>query len=116
VVSVLGRRPADASAAALFHFSALALSELFESCRKSATRRSPPGVLLRRGASALDDAPQALVDKVEQVVKLIRSKGVGVFFVTQNTLGSGRESVLAQLGNRVQHASARLIRRASRGA
>jgi DNA helicase HerA-like ATPase len=50
-----------------------------------------------------DDAPKVLVEKVEQVVKLIRSKGVGVFFVTQNPLDLP-ESVLAQLGNRVQHA------------
>jgi DNA helicase HerA-like ATPase len=50
-----------------------------------------------------DGAPKALVDKVEQVVKLIRSKGVGIYFVTQNPLDIP-ESVLAQLGNRVQHA------------
>ncbi|MGO4839575.1 helicase HerA-like domain-containing protein, partial [Rhizobiaceae sp. 2RAB30] len=50
-----------------------------------------------------DDAPKILVDRVEQVVRLIRSKGVGVYFVTQNPLDVP-ESVLAQLGNRVQHA------------
>jgi len=49
------------------------------------------------------DAPQALIDKVEQVVRLIRSKGVGVYFVTQNPADIP-EKVLAQLGNRVQHA------------
>ena len=49
------------------------------------------------------DAPKALVDKVEQVVKLVRSKGVGVYFVTQNPVDIP-ESVLAQLANRVQHA------------
>ena len=49
------------------------------------------------------DAPQALVDKVEQVVRLIRSKGVGVYFVTQNPADIP-EKVLAQCGNRVQHA------------
>jgi DNA helicase HerA-like ATPase len=49
------------------------------------------------------DAPQALTDKVEQVVRLIRSKGVGVFFVTQNPLDVP-EKILGQLGNRVQHA------------
>jgi uncharacterized protein len=49
------------------------------------------------------DAPAALVDKVEQVVRLIRSKGVGVYFVTQNP-SDVPESVLGQLGNRVQHA------------
>jgi DNA helicase HerA-like ATPase len=49
------------------------------------------------------DAPKALLDKIEQVVRLIRSKGVGVFFVTQNPLDVP-DKVLAQLGNRVQHA------------
>ena len=49
------------------------------------------------------DAPKALVEKVEQVVRLIRSKGVGVYFITQNPLDLP-ESVLGQLGNRVQHA------------
>ena len=49
------------------------------------------------------DAPTALVEKVEQVVRLIRSKGVGVYFVTQNPADIP-EKVLAQLGNRVQHA------------
>ena len=50
-----------------------------------------------------DDAPKALQDKIEQVVRLIRSKGVGVYFVTQNPLDMP-ETVLGQLGNRVQHA------------
>ncbi len=50
-----------------------------------------------------DTAPKALLEKVEQVVRLIRSKGVGVYFVTQNPLDVP-DSVLAQLGNRVQHA------------
>jgi DNA helicase HerA-like ATPase len=50
-----------------------------------------------------NDAPRVLVERVEQVVRLIRSKGVGVYFVTQNPLDVP-ETVLAQLGNRVQHA------------
>ena len=50
-----------------------------------------------------DEAPSALLDKIEQVVRLIRSKGVGVYFVTQNPLDIP-DTVLAQLGNRVQHA------------
>ena len=50
-----------------------------------------------------DDAPKALVDKVEQVVKLVRSKGVGVYFVTQNPIDVP-DAVLSQLSNRVQHA------------
>src|SRR6202158_2665375 len=49
------------------------------------------------------DAPKELLDKVEQVVRLIRSKGVGVYFVTQNPLDIP-DAVLGQLGNRVQHA------------
>src|SRR5207237_3936047 len=49
------------------------------------------------------EAPKALVEKVEQVVRLIRSKGVGIYFVTQNPLDVP-DSVLGQLGNRVQHA------------
>src|SRR5262249_40873260 len=50
-----------------------------------------------------NDAPKPLLDKIEQVVRLIRSKGVGVFFVTQNPLDVP-DTVLGQLGNRVQHA------------
>ena len=50
-----------------------------------------------------DDAPAALVEKIEQVVRLIRSKGVGVYFVTQNP-ADVPDTVLGQLGNRVQHA------------
>ena len=50
-----------------------------------------------------NDAPPALLEKIEQVVRLIRSKGVGIYFVTQNPLDIP-ESVLGQLGNRVQHA------------
>ena len=50
-----------------------------------------------------DDAPKALLEKIEQVVRLVRSKGVGVYFVTQNPLDVP-ETVLGQLGNRVQHA------------
>jgi DNA helicase HerA-like ATPase len=50
-----------------------------------------------------NDAPKALMDKIEQVVRLIRSKGIGVYFVTQNPIDVP-DKVLAQLGNRVQHA------------
>src|SRR5262249_10583300 len=50
-----------------------------------------------------NDAPKTLLDKIEQVVRLIRSKGVGVYFITQNPLDVP-ETVLGQLGNRVQHA------------
>src|SRR5206468_2634576 len=50
-----------------------------------------------------NDAPKALMDKIEQVVRLIRSKGIGVYFVTQNPIDVP-DRVLGQLGNRVQHA------------
>ena len=73
-------------------------------CRKSAIRRKPKLVFFFDEAHLLfEDAPDALVEKIEQVVRLIRSKGVGVYFVTQNPLDIP-ETVLGQLGNRVQHA------------
>jgi DNA helicase HerA-like ATPase len=80
------------------------LSELFEELPEVGDPDKPQaGVLLRRGASSVRRGAQGLVDKVEQVVRLIRSKGVGVYFVTQNPLDVP-ETVLSQLGNRVQHA------------
>ena len=80
------------------------LSELFEELPEVGDVDKPRLVFFFDEAHLLfDDAPKALVDQVEQVVKLIRSKGIGVFFVTQNPLDIP-ESVLAQLGNRVQHA------------
>ncbi len=80
------------------------LSELFEELPEVGDPEKPKLVFFFDEAHLLfDEAPKALVDKVEQVVKLIRSKGVGVFFVTQNPIDIPEE-VLAQLGNRVQHA------------
>ena len=80
------------------------LSELFESLPESGDLEKPKLVFFFDEAHLLfSDAPQALVDKVEQVVRLIRSKGVGVYFVTQNPADIP-EKVLAQLGNRMQHA------------
>ncbi len=80
------------------------LSELFEELPEVGDRDRPKLVLFFDEAHLLfDDAPKTLIDKVEQVVRLIRSKGVGVFFVTQNPTDVP-EDVLAQLGNRVQHA------------
>ncbi len=80
------------------------LSELFEELPEVGDRDRPKLVLFFDEAHLLfDDAPKPLIDKVEQVVRLIRSKGVGVFFVTQNPTDVP-EDVLAQLGNRVQHA------------
>jgi DNA helicase HerA-like ATPase len=80
------------------------LAELFETLPETGDAEKPRLVFFFDEAHLLfDDAPDALVDKIEQVVRLIRSKGVGVYFVTQNPLDIP-EKVLAQLGNRVQHA------------
>jgi DNA helicase HerA-like ATPase len=80
------------------------LSELFEELPEVGDPDRPRLVFFFDEAHLLfDDAPKALVDKVEQVVKLVRSKGVGVYFVTQNPVDIP-EAVLAQLSNRVQHA------------
>ena len=80
------------------------LSELFEVLPEVGDPDKPKLVFFFDEAHLLfDDAPKALIDKVEQVVKLIRSKGVGVYFVTQNPVDIP-ESVLAQLANRIQHA------------
>jgi DNA helicase HerA-like ATPase len=80
------------------------LAELFENLPEIGDPEKPRLVFFFDEAHLLfDDAPKALLDKIEQVVRLIRSKGVGVYFVTQNPLDIP-ESVLGQLGNRVQHA------------
>ena len=80
------------------------LSELFERLPEVGNPDKPKLVFFFDEAHLLfDDAPKALVDKVEQVARLVRSKGVGVYFITQNP-ADVPESVLAQLGNRVQHA------------
>jgi uncharacterized protein len=80
------------------------LSELFEQLPEVGDVEKPKLVFFFDEAHLLfDEAPKVLTDKVEQVVRLIRSKGIGVYFVTQNPLDVP-ESVLGQLGNRVQHA------------
>ncbi|TKT81202.1 helicase HerA-like C-terminal domain-containing protein [Aquamicrobium sp. LC103] len=80
------------------------MSELFEELPEVGDPEKPKLVFFFDEAHLLfDGAPKALVDRVEQVVRLIRSKGVGVYFVTQNPLDVP-ETVLAQLGNRIQHA------------
>ncbi len=80
------------------------LSELYQTMPEVGDVDRPKFVFFFDEAHLLfDDAPKALVDKVEQVVRLIRSKGVGVYFVTQNPLDVP-DTVLGQLGNRVQHA------------
>src|SRR5262244_2395051 len=80
------------------------LSELFEHLPEVGDPEKPRLVFFFDEAHLLfNDAPQALLEKIEQVVRLIRSKGVGVWFVTQNPLDIP-DTVLGQLGNRVQHA------------
>src|ERR1044071_9829002 len=80
------------------------LSELFEQLPEVGDLDKPKLVFFFDEAHLLfNDAPKALLDRIEQVVRLIRSKGVGVFFVTQNPIDVP-DKVLGQLGNRVQHA------------
>jgi DNA helicase HerA-like ATPase len=80
------------------------LAELFEHLPEVGDPEKPKLVFFSDEAHLLfAEAPKALLEKIEQVVRLIRSKGVGVYFVTQNPLDLP-ESVLGQLGNRVQHA------------
>src|SRR5947209_15741078 len=80
------------------------LSELFEQMPEVGDLDKPKLVFFFDEAHLLfNDAPKALLDRIEQVVRLIRSKGVGVFFVTQNPIDVP-DKVLGQLGNRVQHA------------
>jgi hypothetical protein len=80
------------------------LAELFEELPEVGDTEKPKLVFFFDEAHLLfNDAPPALLEKIEQVVRLIRSKGVGVYFVTQNPLDIP-DTVLGQLGNRVQHA------------
>ncbi|BAU47048.1 ATP-binding protein [Sulfurifustis variabilis] len=80
------------------------LAELFEQLPEVGDREKPRLVFFFDEAHLLfEDAPKALLDKIEQVVRLIRSKGVGVYFVTQSPLDVPQD-VLGQLGNRIQHA------------
>lgn len=80
------------------------LAELFEQLPEVGDLDQPKLVFFFDEAHLLfDDAPKALVDQVEQVVRLIRSKGVGVYFISQNPLDIP-DAVLGQLGNRIQHA------------
>ncbi|MFV1492234.1 helicase HerA-like domain-containing protein [Phaeobacter sp. JH18-32] len=80
------------------------LSELFEELPEVGDPEKPRLVFFFDEAHLLfDDAPKALIDKVEQVARLIRSKGVGIYFITQNP-ADVPEDILGQLGNRIQHA------------
>jgi len=103
-VSVLAADELMASPRLYATFLLWLLSELFEELPEVGDPDKPKLVFFFDEAHLLfDDAPKALIDKVEQVVRLVRSKGVGVYFVTQNPADMP-ESVLAQLANRVQHA------------
>ncbi len=80
------------------------LSELFENLPETGDRDKPKLVFFFDEAHLLfNEAPKELLEKIEQVVRLVRSKGIGVYFVTQNPLDIP-DTVLGQLGNRVQHA------------
>jgi uncharacterized protein len=80
------------------------MSELFEELPEVGDVEEPKLVFFFDEAHLLfQDAPPALLEKIEQVVRLIRSKGVGIYFITQNPLDVP-EKILAQLGNRLQHA------------
>ena len=80
------------------------LSELFENLPELGDPEQPVMVFFFDEAHLLfRDAPKALLEKIEQVVRLIRSKGVGIYFISQSP-GDIPDSVLAQLGNRIQHA------------
>ncbi len=104
MISVLAARRLMNSPRLYATFLLWLLSELFEELPEVGDPEKPRLVFFFDEAHLLfDEAPKALREKVEQVVRLIRSKGVGVYFVTQNPLDIP-ESVLAQLSNRVQHA------------
>lgn len=80
------------------------MSELFETLPEAGDREKPKMVFFFDEAHMLfDSAPKVLLDKIEKVVKLIRSKGVGIYFITQNPRDIP-DGVLGQLGNKVQHA------------
>ncbi len=104
VVNILAADKLMASPKLYATFLLWLLSELFEELPEVGNPDKPKLVFFFDEAHLLfDDAPKALVDKVEQVARLIRSKGVGVYFITQNP-ADVPDDVLGQLGNRVQHA------------
>ena len=104
VVNILASDRLMASPRLYATFLLWLLSELFEELPEVGDPDKPRLVFFFDEAHLLfDDAPKALIDKVEQVARLIRSKGVGVYFVTQNPEDIP-EDILGQLGNRIQHA------------
>ncbi len=103
-VNVLAAETLIQSPALYSTFLLWLMSELFEQMPEVGDPDKPRLVFFFDEAHLLfNDAPKALLDKIEQVVRLIRSKGVGIYFVTQNPADIP-DTVLAQLGNRVQHA------------
>jgi DNA helicase HerA-like ATPase len=103
-VSILAADKLMASPRLYATFLLWLMSELFEQLPEVGDPDRPKLVFFFDEAHLLfDEAPKILIDKVEQVVRLIRSKGVGVYFVTQNPIDVP-ETVAGQLGNRVQHA------------
>ena len=104
VINILAADQLMASPKLYATFLLWMLSELFEMLPEVGDPDKPNLVFFFDEAHLLfEDAPKALLDKVEQVVRLIRSKGVGVYFITQNPIDIP-EDVAGQLGNRVQHA------------
>src|SRR3954469_5009375 len=104
VVSILAAEKLMNSPKLYSTFLLWMLAELFEHLPEVGDPEQPKLVFFFDEAHLLfDEAPKALLEKIEQVVRLIRSKGVGVYFVTQSPADIP-ESVLGQLGNRVQHA------------
>jgi DNA helicase HerA-like ATPase len=104
VVNVLAADKLMASPKLYATFLLWLLSELFEQLPEIGDPDKPKLVFFFDEAHLLfDNAPPALLEKIEQVVRLIRSKGVGIYFITQNPVDVP-EAVAAQLGNRVQHA------------
>lgn len=104
VVNILAADRLMASPRLYAGFLLWLLSELFETLPEIGDPDKPVLVFFFDEAHLLfDDAPKALLDKIEQVVRLIRSKGVGVYFVTQNPIDIPQD-IAGQLGNRIQHA------------
>ncbi len=104
VINILAADKLMQSPAVYSTFLLWLLAELFEQLPEVGDPEKPRLVFFFDEAHLMfEDAPKALKDKIEQVVRLVRSKGVGVYFVTQNPLDIP-EDVLGQLGNRVQHA------------
>jgi uncharacterized protein len=104
VISILAADKLMQTPKAYATFLLWLLAELFEELPEAGDLPKPKLVFFFDEAHLLfNGAPKALVEQVEQVVRLIRSKGVGVYFVTQNPLDIP-DSILGQLGNRVQHA------------